>query len=104
MWISHRRTPVLRAARLQRRLIDSSSQLASLDKLCQFLPRQVEAKHSSVNSKAVIPRERSERDVDEAIEYYLSENAPEAALGFIDASERAYNHIPDFLCGADGSH
>ena len=43
--------------------------------------------------KAVIPRERAERDVDEAIEYYLSEKAPEAALGFIDALEQAYRHI-----------
>jgi toxin ParE1/3/4 len=46
-----------------------------------------------VKPKAVIPRERAERDVDEAIDYYLSENAPEAALGFIDALEQAYVHI-----------
>ena len=43
--------------------------------------------------KPVIPRQHAERDVDEAIEYYLSENAPEAALGFIDALEQAYRHI-----------
>ena len=43
--------------------------------------------------KAVIPRERAAQDVDEAIDYYLSENAPEAALGFIDALEQAYSHI-----------
>lgn len=43
--------------------------------------------------KAVVPRERAERDVDEAIDYYLSENAQEAALGFIDALEQAYSHI-----------
>ena len=43
--------------------------------------------------KPVIPRERAERDIDEAINYYLSENAPEAALGFIDALEQAYHHI-----------
>ena len=43
--------------------------------------------------KAVVPRERANRDVDEAIDYYLSENAPEAALGFIDALEQAYRHI-----------
>jgi toxin ParE1/3/4 len=46
-----------------------------------------------VKPKAVIPRERAEQDVDEAIDYYLSENAPEAALGFIDALEQAYSHI-----------
>ena len=43
--------------------------------------------------KPVIARERAEKDVDEAIDYYLSENAPEAALGFIDALEQAYRHI-----------
>jgi toxin ParE1/3/4 len=38
-------------------------------------------------SKAVVPRELARQDTDEAINYYLSENAPEAALGFIDALE-----------------
>jgi toxin ParE1/3/4 len=46
-----------------------------------------------VKSKAVIPRKRAERDVDEAIDYYLSENAPDAALDFINALEQAYGHI-----------
>jgi toxin ParE1/3/4 len=46
-----------------------------------------------VKPKPVIPRDRADRDVDEAIEYYQSENAPEAALGFIDALEQAYSHI-----------
>ena len=43
--------------------------------------------------KAVVPRELAKQDADETIDYYLSENAPEAALGFIDALERAYSHI-----------
>ena len=43
--------------------------------------------------KPVIPRERANRDVDQAIDYYLGENALEAALGFIDALEQAYGHI-----------
>lgn len=43
--------------------------------------------------KAVIPRELAKQDTDEAINYYLSENAPEAALGFIDELERAYRQI-----------
>jgi toxin ParE1/3/4 len=46
-----------------------------------------------VKPKPVIPRERADRDVNEAIDFYLSENAPEAALGFIDALEEAYRHI-----------
>jgi toxin ParE1/3/4 len=46
-----------------------------------------------VKTKPVVPRELANRDVDEAIEHYLSEDAAEAALGFIDALERAYTHI-----------
>lgn len=43
--------------------------------------------------KFVVPRERANRDVDEAIEYYSNEDAPQAALGFIDSLEQAYRHI-----------
>ena len=43
--------------------------------------------------KPVVPRERADRDVNETIDFYLSENAPEAAPGFIDALEQAYRHI-----------
>ena len=43
--------------------------------------------------KPIIPREQAERDVDEAIAYYLDEGAHAAALGFIDALEQAYAHI-----------
>jgi toxin ParE1/3/4 len=46
-----------------------------------------------VKPKPVIPREQASRDVDQAIDYYLGENTPEAAVGFIDALERAYGHI-----------
>ena len=44
-------------------------------------------------NKPVIPRAIAQNDVDEAVEHYLSENAPEAALGFINALERAYTEI-----------
>lgn len=43
--------------------------------------------------KPVVPRERANQDVDEAIAHYLGESAPQAALGFIDALEQAYAHI-----------
>lgn len=43
--------------------------------------------------KQVIPREQADRDVDEAIDHYLAENAEQAALGFIEALEQAYRHI-----------
>jgi len=46
-----------------------------------------------VTPKPVIPRDRADRDVEEAINYYLAENAPEAALGFIDSLEQAYSHL-----------
>ena len=46
-----------------------------------------------MKGKAVVPREQAIRDVDEAIAHYLGEDAAHAALGFIDALERAYTHI-----------
>ncbi len=46
-----------------------------------------------MTAKPVIHREQSNRDVEEAIAYYLSEGSEQAALGFIDALEQAYAHI-----------
>lgn len=46
-----------------------------------------------MKSKPVIARAQANRDVDDAIAYYLSEAAEQAALGFIDALERAYAHL-----------
>ena len=46
-----------------------------------------------MNSKPIVPRQFANQDVDEAIEYYVDEGATDAALGFIDELERAYNHI-----------
>jgi toxin ParE1/3/4 len=43
--------------------------------------------------KPVIPRVQAVQDIDEAIAYYLSEEAEAAAVGFIDALEQAYGHI-----------
>lgn len=43
--------------------------------------------------KPVIPREQANRDVDEAVAYYLSEAGDAVAFGFIDALEKAYGHI-----------
>ena len=43
--------------------------------------------------KPVIPRTRADKDVEEALEYYLENDAPEAALGFIDALEATYDQI-----------
>jgi toxin ParE1/3/4 len=46
-----------------------------------------------VKAKKVIPREQANRDVDEALAYYLDQAADQAALGFIDALEQAYAHV-----------
>lgn len=43
--------------------------------------------------KTVIPRALANKDVEAAADYYLKEQAPEAALGFIEALERGYAHI-----------
>lgn len=46
-----------------------------------------------MKAKPVVPRELANRDIEEGVEYYLSEGATDAALGFVDALERAYTHI-----------
>ena len=46
-----------------------------------------------MKAKAVVSRERANRDVDEAIAYYLAEGSEQAAMGFVDALEQAYAHI-----------
>ena len=46
-----------------------------------------------MKQKPVIPREIANQDVDCAIAYYLEQQAEKAALGFIDALERAYRQI-----------
>jgi toxin ParE1/3/4 len=46
-----------------------------------------------VIGKPIVPREQANRDVDEALEYYLGEAGAQVALDFIDALEPAYKHI-----------
>ncbi|MEB0060191.1 type II toxin-antitoxin system RelE/ParE family toxin [Variovorax sp. LG9.2] len=46
-----------------------------------------------MKSKPIVARERANLDIDAAIDYYLGEDAVQAAMGFIDALERAYAHI-----------
>ncbi|UBM27086.1 type II toxin-antitoxin system RelE/ParE family toxin [Pseudomonas sp. p1(2021b)] len=46
-----------------------------------------------MKAKPVIPRALANQDVEDAIGYYLGEQAEQAALGFIDALEKAYSHI-----------
>jgi toxin ParE1/3/4 len=44
--------------------------------------------------KPIVPRERADRDIDEAIAYYAKE-APHVVDDLIDALEAAYNSISD---------
>ena len=46
-----------------------------------------------MSGKPVVLRERARRDIDEAIEHYLSEAEPAVALDFVDALEDALRQI-----------
>ncbi|QTN26452.1 type II toxin-antitoxin system RelE/ParE family toxin [Rhodoferax sp. AJA081-3] len=46
-----------------------------------------------MKSKALIQRTLALGDTEQAIAHYLEQDAPTAALGFVDALERAYAHI-----------
>ncbi|OLU27379.1 plasmid stabilization protein [Pseudomonas sp. PA15(2017)] len=46
-----------------------------------------------MKAKPVIPRALASQDVEDAVSYYLGEQAEQPALGFIDALENAYSHI-----------
>jgi toxin ParE1/3/4 len=46
-----------------------------------------------VTAKPVVPRELANRDIDEAIAWYLGEGAEQSALGFVAALEQAYANI-----------
>ncbi|MCL2344319.1 MAG: type II toxin-antitoxin system RelE/ParE family toxin [Desulfobulbus sp.] len=46
-----------------------------------------------MKAKPVIPKGLATQDVEEAISDYLSVEAEQTALGFIDALEQAYTHI-----------
>ncbi|MGP1680970.1 MAG: hypothetical protein ACTS8S_01410 [Giesbergeria sp.] len=46
-----------------------------------------------MTGKPIVPREQASRDVDQAVAYYLDEDAGQAALGFIEALEQAFAHI-----------
>jgi toxin ParE1/3/4 len=49
-----------------------------------------------LTGKPVVPRASAVRDVDEAIDHYLSTGDAQAALGFIDELQRAYRHIAQY--------
>jgi toxin ParE1/3/4 len=46
-----------------------------------------------MKAKPVVPREQAHQDVEDVVAHYIAEGAEAAALGFINASEKAYRHI-----------
>ena len=46
-----------------------------------------------MRAKPVVPRGQANRDVDEAIAYYITEGSEPAAMGFVVALEQAYARI-----------
>ena len=46
-----------------------------------------------MKAKPVVPRARAHQDVEQAIAYYLAEDAAHAAVGFVDALEKAYTRL-----------
>ena len=46
-----------------------------------------------MTAKPVIPRELANRDIEEALDHYIEQGGEAVALGFVDALERAYQHV-----------
>ena len=46
-----------------------------------------------MSARRVVPRLQAQRDIDDAVEYYLEEGAGQAALALIDALEQAFAHL-----------
>lgn len=46
-----------------------------------------------MKAKPVVPREPARQDVEDALTYYIAEDAEAAAPGLIEALEQAYAHI-----------
>jgi toxin ParE1/3/4 len=52
-----------------------------------------------VTAKPVVLRERADRDIDEAVAYYLGEAGERVARAFIDALEQAFRQIAQHPAG-----
>lgn len=46
-----------------------------------------------MKAKPVVPRQKATQDIDEALAYCLAKFGEQAALGFIDALEQAYDQL-----------
>lgn len=54
--------------------------------------------------RPIVPREQANRDVDDAITYYLNDAGEAVALGFIDALGQAYGHVGCFPATGSSSY
>ena len=55
-----------------------------------------------MKAKPVIPRDQAVQDIREAVDFYLGQGADKAALGYLDALQRAFEHLGRYP--ASGSH
>lgn len=46
-----------------------------------------------MSARPVVPRRQAQRDIDDAVDYYLAEGAGPAALALIDALEQAFGYL-----------
>ena len=46
-----------------------------------------------MSTRRIVPRLQAQRDIDDAVDYYLEGGAGPAALAFIDALEQAFAHL-----------
>ena len=57
-----------------------------------------------MSGKPVVLRERAQRDIDEAVEHYLSEAGPAIALDFVDALEETRRQIGELPASGSLRH
>ena len=57
-----------------------------------------------MSGKPVVLRERARRDVDAAVEYYLSDAGAEGALAFIDALQDTFRQIGEHPAAGSSRH
>ncbi len=48
-----------------------------------------------MSGKPIIPRARARQDVEDAVDWYIAQHAPDAALRLIDSLEQAFVFIAD---------
>ena len=57
-----------------------------------------------MTARPVIPRELANRDIEEALDHYLDQGGAAVVHGFIDALERAYQHLARHPASGSSRH